>query len=126
MKTAALLLAAMLFGGLQAAERQPQIKRLDGSSISSVEIDGEVLRLMHAAEATGAGISLFDHGKAVFSKTCGFRDVQKERPLTEDSAMGGASFTKVAFAYLVMQLVDSGILDLAKDPRCRESGRGCC
>jgi CubicO group peptidase (beta-lactamase class C family) len=58
------------------------------------------------------GVSILNHGKVVFSKTYGFLNVQKKLPLTEDSVMGGASFTKVAFAYLVMQLVDSGILDL--------------
>jgi len=35
-------------------------------------------------------------------------------PLTTDSVMSGASFTKAAFAYLVMQLVDDGFLDLDK------------
>jgi CubicO group peptidase (beta-lactamase class C family) len=35
-------------------------------------------------------------------------------PLTPDSVMTAASLTKAAFAYLVMQLVDDGVLDLDK------------
>src|SRR6202011_5022651 len=41
-------------------------------------------------------------------------DKDKKLPLTEDSVTAGASFTKVAFPYLVMQLVKKGILALDK------------
>jgi len=102
------------FAGLLASARQPTVKRLDGSAISPEEIDRTVLRLMRAAEVTGVGISIFDHGKVGYLKAYGFRDTQKKLPLTKDSVMAGASFTKVVFAYLTMQLVDDGILDLDK------------
>jgi CubicO group peptidase (beta-lactamase class C family) len=39
---------------------------------------------------------------------------EKNLPLTEDSVMSGASFTKVAFGYLVLQLADQHALDLDK------------
>src|SRR5262249_38364267 len=42
------------------------------------------------------------------------RDKDKNLPLTEDSVMTAASFTKVAFAYMVMQLVQEKKLDLDK------------
>ena len=42
------------------------------------------------------------------------RDKEKNLPETVDSVVYAASFTKVAFAYLVMQLVDKGLLDLGK------------
>ncbi len=69
---------------------------------------------MHAAEVTGAGISIFNHGRVAYQKAYGFRDIEKKLPLTADSVMAGASFTKVAFAYLVMQLVEERTLDLDK------------
>ncbi len=107
-----LLLMALVLGGLQAEGPQPSIKRLDGSLISPAEIDRTMLRLMQAAEVCGVGISLINGGKTVYSKAYGLRDVQNKLPLTVDSVMDAASFTKVAFAYLVMQLVDRGDLDL--------------
>jgi CubicO group peptidase (beta-lactamase class C family) len=105
---------AAALGGLQPAAGQPSIKRLDGSVISPTEIDGTVLRLMQAADVCGIGISIINGGSVVYSKTYGFRDVQKKLPLTENSVLAAASFTKVAFACLVMQLVDSRALDLDK------------
>jgi CubicO group peptidase (beta-lactamase class C family) len=90
------------------------IKRLDGSAITASEMDGTMSRLMHAARVTGAGIAILNDGKIVYLKTYGFRDLKKSRPLTPDSVMSAASFTKVAFAYMVMQLVQEGVLDLDK------------
>jgi len=69
---------------------------------------------MHAAEVTGVGLAIFDQGKVVYAKAYGVRDKEKNLPLTEDSVMTAASFSKVAFAYMVMQLVDEKLLDLDK------------
>jgi CubicO group peptidase (beta-lactamase class C family) len=101
-------------GGLLVAAQRPAVKRLDGTTISPAEIDKTVLRLMRAAEVPGAGIAIFNHGEVACSRAYGFRDTAKKLPLTEDSVMAAASFTKVAFAYLVMLLVDDGALDLNK------------
>jgi CubicO group peptidase (beta-lactamase class C family) len=99
---------------LPGAAEHTTIRRLDGSKITSTEIDTTVTRVMHAAEVTGVGLAIFDRGKVVYLKTYGVRDKEKNLPLTEDSVMTAASFTKVAFAYMVMQLVDEGALDLDK------------
>jgi len=53
-------------------------------------------------------------GKIVYLKTYGFSRSEKESSLTPDSVMSAASFTKVAFAYMVMQLVQESVLDLDK------------
>jgi CubicO group peptidase (beta-lactamase class C family) len=99
---------------LPADAQQSTIKRLDGSKLTSAEIDATVARLMHAAEVTGVGLAIFDQGKVVYAKAYGVRDKEKNLPLTEDSVMTAASFSKVAFAYMVMQLVDEKLLDLDK------------
>jgi len=99
---------------LPVAAKEPSIKRLDGSTIAPAEIDATVTRLMRAAEVTGVGIAILNDGKIAYLKTYGVRDKEKNLPLTEDSVMTAASFTKVAFAYMVMQLVAEGILDLDK------------
>jgi CubicO group peptidase (beta-lactamase class C family) len=97
-----------------APAQQPAIPRLDGSKITSTEIDATVARVMQNAEVTGVGLAIFDHGKVVYLKACGVRDKEQNLPLTEDSVMTGASLSKVAFAYMVMQLVDEKLLDLDK------------
>jgi len=112
MKTTLLLIA--MITATVPLRTEPTVKRLDGSTITPSEIDATVTRLMRAAEVTGVGIAILNDGKVTYLKSYGVRDKEKSLPLTEDSVMTGASFTKVAFAYLVMQLVDEKILDLDK------------
>jgi CubicO group peptidase (beta-lactamase class C family) len=99
--------------GLRAAGPKP-IPRLDGSTIRPAEIDSTVTRLMRNAEVPGVGIAILNHGKIAYLKAYGFRDREQGLPLTADSVMTGASFTKAVFAYLAMKLVDEGRLDLDK------------
>ena len=88
------------------------IKRLDGSSISSTEIENKVARMMASSCVTGLGIAILNDNKIVYTKSFGLRDKDKQLPLTEDTVMYGASFTKAVFATLVAQLVTEGVLDL--------------
>jgi CubicO group peptidase (beta-lactamase class C family) len=97
-----------------AAGQQSTVTRLDGSTITSSELDGTVTRLMKAAEVTGVGIAIFNNGKISYLKAYGVRDKEKNLPLTVDSVMSAASLSKVAFAYLALELADEGVLDLDK------------
>jgi len=113
MKRALLCIAMIAATGVpRPAVAQPSIARLDGSTITAAEIDATVTHLMQAAEVTGVGIAILNHGNIAYLHGYGFRDKDKKLPLTVDSVMSGASFSKVAFAYMVMELVDQGVLDL--------------
>jgi CubicO group peptidase (beta-lactamase class C family) len=114
MRLTLLLVLAAALAALAKTEDQEGIKRLDGSRITPSEIDGTVIRLMKAAEVTGVGIAIFNDGTIAYLKAYGVRDKEKNLPLTIDSVMSAASFSKVAFSYMVMQLVDRGALDLDK------------
>jgi CubicO group peptidase (beta-lactamase class C family) len=92
----------------------PSVKRVDGSSITASEIDATVTRVMAAARVTGVGLALFNDRKIMYLKAYGFRDKEKQLPLTSDSVMSAASLTKVTFTYMVMQLVEEGVLNLDK------------
>jgi CubicO group peptidase (beta-lactamase class C family) len=88
------------------------VKRLDGSTITSEEIDSTVKRVMRAGKVTGVGLAILNDQELVYLKAYGHRNLGKNLPLTEDSVMSAASFSKVAFAYMVMQLVEEGVLNL--------------
>jgi CubicO group peptidase (beta-lactamase class C family) len=111
-----LLLLAMTtaIGVLAACCEQAGIKRLDGSVVMPAEIDATVARLMKGAEVPGLGLAILNDGKIAYLKAYGVRDKENNLPLTVDSVMYAASFTKVAFAYMVMQLADEGLLNLDK------------
>jgi CubicO group peptidase (beta-lactamase class C family) len=90
------------------------IERLDGSRITPDEIDALAARLMKSAEVPGLAIAVVNQGILSYANAYGFRDTDKHLPLTVNSVMDAASLTKVAFAYLVMELVGQGKLDLDK------------
>ena len=107
-------LAIMALTGSSLRAGDQRVARLDGSTITPAEVDGVVTRLMKAAEVTGVGIAIFNKGKIVYLKAYGTRDKEKDLPLTVDSVMSAASFSKVAFGYLALELADEGLLDLDK------------
>jgi CubicO group peptidase (beta-lactamase class C family) len=74
-------------------------------------LDAEVARAMAATQTRGLAIAVIDKGRVVRVRSYGARNAAGE-PLQTDTIMYGASLTKSAFAYLVMQLVEEGRLDL--------------
>jgi CubicO group peptidase (beta-lactamase class C family) len=114
MKRAVTLAVVGVMSTTWGAAKQASVVRLDGSTITSAEIDSTVTRLMNAAEVTGAEIALLNRGRIVYSKGYGLRDKEKGLAFTNDSIMSAASISKSAFAYLVMKLVDDRTIDLDK------------
>ena len=74
--------------------------------------DEEVRRLMAGARVEGLALAVIDKGRVSSVRTWGWRNVEKKLPLEPHTIMYGASLTKPAFAYMLMQLVDEGRLDL--------------
>ena len=79
---------------------------------SNTAIDAEAARLMARENVVGMAVAVIDRGEVVHVAAYGQRNVERNLPLQTDTIMYGASLTKVAFAYMVMQLVDEGRLDL--------------
>lgn len=109
-----LAISFCFMGQAFASFNESKIKRLDGSTISSTEIESRVTKLMSAARVTGLSIAIINDSKIAYVKSFGFRNKEERQPLTENTVMYGASFTKAVFAYFVMQLVEEGTLDLDK------------
>lgn len=86
--------------------------RADGRAVSPVRVDAEVEALMARAHVPGLGLALIEDGRVVYLRTYGVRDASTSAPLERDTVMYGASLTKGTFAYMCLQLVDEGRLDL--------------
>jgi CubicO group peptidase (beta-lactamase class C family) len=114
------LTRALLFVSIAAllatadVAQSPSAQRLDGTKITAAEIDESMAQVMKGAKVPGVGLALLNGGKTVYVKGYGARDQEKNLPFTVDTVMPGASLSKAAFGYLVLQLVDEGILDLDK------------
>jgi len=97
---------------VRAADRA--VVRLDGSVVTPTAIDETVQRLMRAANVPGLAVAILNERKVAYVHAFGERDRDHHLPLTIDSVMSAASFSKATFAYLVMQLVEERTLDLDK------------
>jgi CubicO group peptidase (beta-lactamase class C family) len=104
-----ILLASPL---VAAAPPAPVVHRLDESSLTPREIDAEAERLMAKERVPGLALALIQDGQPVYVKAYGLGNVESKKPLATDTVMYGASLTKMAFAYMIMQLVDDGIVKL--------------
>jgi CubicO group peptidase (beta-lactamase class C family) len=93
--------------GLIAAAVSPAIARVP----TEAALDAEVARAMAATQSRGLAIAIIDKGRVVRVRSYGARNAAGA-PLQTDTIMYGASLTKSAFAYMVMQLVEEGRLDL--------------
>ena len=79
---------------------------------SGAAIDAEVQRLMAREQVVGMAVAVIDGGEIVHVNAYGYANREEQRALRTDTVMYGASLTKTAFAYMIMQLVDEGRIDL--------------
>ena len=97
-----LLVAPLICGSPRRDDRIP-----DAATIDSV-----ATALMQREQVQGLALAVIDSGRIRHVAAYGWRNVEKRLPLTPATVMYGASLTKTAVAYMVLQLVDEGRLDL--------------
>lgn len=90
------------------------IKKLDGSNLSTREIDKIIVTLMDTANVQGLSITVLNNYKPVFTKAYGFKNKKKNELLDTSTVLYAASFSKPVFAFLTLKLVEEKILDLDK------------
>lgn len=74
-------------------------------------LDETATGVMRDTGARGLAMVVIEDGRVVATRSYGARNAKGE-PLTPETVMYGASLTKAAFAYMVLQLVDEGRIDL--------------
>ncbi|WP_429911089.1 serine hydrolase domain-containing protein [Glycocaulis sp.] len=111
-KLAGLMLAAATLSGCADARSDSAFTRPDGAVLSAQDIRDAIEHHRGAAGAEGLALALIADGNVVFAEAFGWRDVANELPLQTDTVMHGASLTKAAFGYMVVQLADEGLIDL--------------
>jgi CubicO group peptidase (beta-lactamase class C family) len=109
-----LLLIVFIAISFLSTAQMKQIKRIDGSSISTTAIDHLMKRLMDTAEVTGVCLGIINDNKPVYVKTYGYKDKEKGELIDTATEFYAASFSKSLFAFMVMHLVQEGKLDLDK------------
>ncbi|MCC5833294.1 MAG: beta-lactamase family protein [Opitutales bacterium] len=76
------------------------------------EIDRLVPDLMEKWQIPGISIALIESGEIAWTGSYGIKQTGNPAPVSEDTVFEAASMSKPFFAYLVMQLVEAGLLEL--------------
>ena len=96
------------------SEKELQIKKLDSSQISEVELTIKIQSLIDTAKVAGVSIAIFNNNEIAYQKSFGYANLAKKDSLSNNKVFYGASFSKAVFGYLVAQLANEGVIDLDK------------
>lgn len=106
MRFAVMMAAAALAGCVSAPMPASQ------PSLRGPALDAHIEALMAREQVVGMAVAVVERGDITHVQAYGYRNRESALPLETDTIMYGASLTKAAFAYMVMQLVDEGLFDL--------------
>jgi CubicO group peptidase (beta-lactamase class C family) len=118
MKKAALfILPVLILGVLGASCGGADGRRPPGLLDKSIEeistdLTAGIPPLMEKAAIPGLQIALVRDGRVPWEGSFGVRNARTGEPVTSDTLFEAASLTKPFFAYMVMKMVDEGLIDL--------------
>lgn len=90
------------------------LKSLDGKTIPISAMESTVGEIMEKADVPGLSCAIINETKISYLNTFGVKNAETGEPNDEETVFAAASLSKTVFAYLVMLLVEDGILDLDK------------
>jgi CubicO group peptidase (beta-lactamase class C family) len=104
------LAIALVIGACTGSNEAP------ASAIRTIErgepLDRYIEALMEREDVKGMAVAVVEAGEITHLNAYGYRNVEQRLPLEVDTVMYAASITKAAFAYMVLQLVDDGLIGL--------------
>jgi len=114
MKKTLLLCILPVLAAFSSFAQPRQIQRADGKTISIHSVDSIVRKLMDTAQVTGLGLGIINNNKISYVKSYGFKNKEKNELNDTSTCFYAASLAKPLFGYIVIQLVDEGLIDLDK------------
>jgi CubicO group peptidase (beta-lactamase class C family) len=113
------LAAAILAGGVGCGRRVPSGKQgatslemLDGRSVPVEAVEAAIEQAMERGAVPGLSCAILNDGQIVYRKGFGYKDKGAGTENDEETIFAAASFSKTAFAYLVVLLAEEAIIDL--------------
>jgi CubicO group peptidase (beta-lactamase class C family) len=94
--------------------QQRKMATSDRKSLTNTSIDSLVTKLMDTAGVTGLSIGIVNNNKADYIKSYGYKNKATNQFNDTSTSFYAASLSKPVFAFIVMQLVDKGIINLDK------------
>ncbi|HEY4327696.1 MAG TPA: serine hydrolase domain-containing protein [Mucilaginibacter sp.] len=106
-------LSILLYVGLATAQPR-QIQKPDGTTISIKAIDSIAKKLMDTAGVNGLELGIINYNNVSYVKSYGFKNRANNELNDTSTCFYAASLSKALFAYIVMQLVDEGKIEIDK------------
>jgi len=78
------------------------------------KVDNFITNICAYYNIPGASVALLKNGKIVYYNTFGVENLLTQKPVTETILFQAASVTKSVFAFIVLRLVEKGVIDLDK------------
>jgi CubicO group peptidase (beta-lactamase class C family) len=89
-----------------------QIKILSGKEIAMEEMDKFLDSQMDSLGLPGLSIAIINDSKIIYHRTLGVSNVDTKEKVSEETLFDAGSMSKTAFTFLVMKMVEHGILNL--------------
>lgn len=89
-----------------------QFTTLSGKKVNPDQFESFLKKEMDSIGMPGLTIAIINNGKMVYHKALGIANVNTKTMVDEESIFEAASMSKPVFAYLVMKMVDKGLLTL--------------
>jgi CubicO group peptidase (beta-lactamase class C family) len=102
-----LLLFLLASGGVAA-----QFTALNGRKVTAAALDSFLRQQMDSIGMPGLQIAIINEGKIVCHRSVGEANIDTKTPVDDQSIFEAASMSKPVFAYLVMKMVDKGLINL--------------
>lgn len=109
-----IILVLFVCGSMSMAQETPPLKTDADNQKLIADLERLVPELMKEAVIPGMSIAVIKDGKIVWTEGFGIKNTKTGEAVTKDTIFEAASLTKPFFAYVAMQLVESGELDLDK------------
>jgi CubicO group peptidase (beta-lactamase class C family) len=89
-----------------------KIKTLSGKEITDAEMDEYLKAQMDSLGLPGISIAIIDDAEIVYHRVLGVTNVDTKETVTDETLFDAGSLSKTPFAFLVMKMVEKGILNL--------------
>jgi CubicO group peptidase (beta-lactamase class C family) len=109
-----LVFFAITFTTLHAVKKEniKKIKTLSGKEITAAEIDEYLKAQMDSLGIPGMSIAIINDANIVYHRALGVTNVDTKEKVTDETLFDAGSMSKTPFAFLVMKMVEKGILNL--------------
>ncbi len=93
-------------------ESAKKIKTLSGREITVAEMDEYLKAQMDSLGIPGMSIAIINDARIVYHRALGVTNVEAKEKVTDETLFDAGSMSKTPFAFLVMKMVEKGILNL--------------